>query len=127
MTEPYLALDTTRAPMIVSQGTGTFLVQHRASANTWQPHPVVSVPPQARHPHIAAGPDGLPVVAWFDAQTKSVGMARWLGQRWDVRVPFFSPTNVVDEAPQLIIDRHGTAWAGWRDTDGQFNVWMLNY
>jgi hypothetical protein len=127
MTQPSVALGSTRAPMIVSQGTGTFLVQHRASATIWQPHPTVNVPPQSRHPRIAAGPDGLPVVAWYDAQTKSIGMGRWTGQRWDTRAPFFSPANAVDEAPQLIVDRHGTAWAGWRDSDGLFNIWMLNY
>jgi hypothetical protein len=127
MTQPSLALDSTGAPMIVSQGSGTLLVQHRASATVWQPHPTVNVPPQSRHPRLAAGPDGFPVVAWYDAQTKSVGMGRWVGQRWNTRAAFLSPSNAADEAPQLIVDRHGTAWAGWRDTDGQFNIWMLNY
>jgi hypothetical protein len=126
-TEASLALDSTGAPMIVSGGSGWFFVQHRAGVSTWQPQPALAVPLQSRHPRIAAGPDGQPVVAWYDAQTKSVGLARWVGQRWDTRAAFFSPANAVDEAPQLIVDRHGTSWAGWRDTDGQFNVWMLNY
>ena len=127
MTEGGVALDSTRAPMIVSGGSGFFLVQHRVSADTWQPHPAIAVPPQARHPRIGAGADGRPVIAWYDAQTKSVGMGRWLGQRWDTRVPYFSPSNAADEAPQLVVDRWGTAWIGWRDTSGLFNLWMPNF
>jgi hypothetical protein len=127
MTEGGVALDSTRAPVIVSGGSGSFFVQHRVSADIWQPQPTIAVPPQARHPRIGAGADGLPVIAWYDAQTKSVGMGRWLGQRWDVRAPYFSPANAVDEAPQLVVDRWGTAWIGWRDTTGLFNLWMLNF
>ena len=32
-----------------------------------------------------------------------------------------------DKYGQMIVDRHGTAWVGWRDTAGQFNLWMSNY
>ena len=127
MSEPYIALDSARAPMIVSGGSGSFFVQHLTTDTLWQPHPAAVTPPQARHPRIAAGPDGLSVLAWYDGQTKSVGMGRWTGKRWDVRAYAFSPTNARDEAPQLIVDRQGTAWIGWRDTAGQFNLWMSNY
>jgi hypothetical protein len=126
MTEPFLAADSTRAPMIVSGGGGAFFVQ-RLVSNVWQPMPATAAPPQTRHPHVAAGPDGLPVLAWFDAQTKSVGMGRWLGQRWDTRAYAFSPPNALDEPPQVIVDRQGTAWIGWRDSTGQFNLWMSNF
>jgi len=127
MIEPSIALDSARAPMIVSGGSGSFFVQHLTNDNLWQPQPTAAIPPQARHPRIAAGPDGLPVLAWYDGQTKSVGMGRWTGRRWDVRAYAFSPTNARDEAPQLIVDRQSTAWVGWRDSAGQFNLWMSNY
>jgi hypothetical protein len=126
MTEPFLASDSTHAPMIVSGGSGTFFVQHLVG-NVLQPMPSVAAPPQTRHPHVAAGPDGLPILAWFDAQTQSVGMGRWLGQRWDTRAYAFSPANALDEPPQLVVDRQGTAWIGWRDSTGEFNLWMSNY
>jgi hypothetical protein len=128
MDEPSLALDSARRPMVVTGGSGSFFVQSLANDDSWRLLPMAAaVPPQSRHARIAAGPDGLPVLAWFDAQTKGVGMARWLGQRWDTRAVFFSPSNALDEAPQLIVDRLGTAWIGWRDNTDQFNVWMSNF
>ena len=89
MTEPFLSLDATHAPMVVTGGSGSFLVQHLVNGSSWQLLPTAAaVPPQARHPRIAAGPDGRPVVAWFEAQTIAVGLARWTGQRWDfARMP----------------------------------------
>jgi hypothetical protein len=125
VTEPFVAFDATRAPMIVSGGSGVFYVQHLV-AGSWQPHQPTAGPPQTTHPRLAAGPDGLPVLAWYDAQTKSVGMGRWTGQRWDIRAFAFG-INAVDEVPQLVVDRNGTAWVGWRDTTGQFNLWMANF
>ena len=129
MTEPFLALDAAHAPMVVTGGSGSFLVQQLVNGASWQLLPVAAaVPPQARHPRIAAGPDGRPVVAWFEAQTIAVGLARWTGQRWDVRAYSFGEGRVaVDEAPQLIVDRQGTAWVSWRETTGLTNLWMSNY
>jgi hypothetical protein len=127
MTEPYLAFDAAGAPMIVTGGRGAFFVQHLTSGDLWQPQPAIATPPQARHPRLAAGPDGSPVLAWFDAQTKSVGMGRWIGERWDIRAYAFSPPNAMDEAPRMVVDRQGTAWLGWRDTTATFNLWMSNY
>jgi hypothetical protein len=125
--EPFLALDSRQRPMqAVTGGAGALLVQHLAEENEWQLLPVATVPPQMKHPRIAAGPAGLPVVAYLDAQTSSVGMARWTGQRWDTRAYAFGP-NSIDQAPQLVVDRNGTAWIGWRDVANQFNLWVPNY
>lgn len=128
MTEPYLALDSGRNPMIVTGGGGSFVVQHLVAGGTWQLLPAAAVPPKAMYPRIAAGPDGLPVLAYFDAQTVSVGMARWTGQRWDTRAWGFG-VNAVDAAPQLVVDRQGTAWIGWRDPGNleSFTLWMSNF
>jgi hypothetical protein len=125
MTEPFMAFDSAHGPMVVvTSQPGTLLVQRLVNGTSWQLLPAASVPPQATHPRIAAGPDGLPVVAYYDAQTKAVGMARWTGQRWDTRAFAFG-INAFEETPQLIVDRQGTAWIGWRDS--QLNVWMSNY
>ena len=124
MTEPSMAFDSAHGPMVVTSQPGTFLVQRLVNGSSWQLLPAASVPPQASYPRIAAGPDGLPVIAWYDAQTKAVGMGRWTGQLWDTRAFFFG-SNATDEAPQLIVDRQGTAWIGWRDS--QLNIWMSNY
>jgi hypothetical protein len=115
--------------MVVSAGSESFLVQRLVDGTAWQLLPVPAmVPPQARHPHIAAGPDGLPVVAYFDAQTIAVGITRWTGQRWDIRAYAFGEGRVaLDEAPQLIVDRQGTAWISWRESTGLTNLWMSNY
>jgi hypothetical protein len=51
---------------------------------------------------------------------------RWTGQAWDGRAFAFAQ-NAVEQVPQLIVDRYGTAWIGWRDTSNRFNVWMTNY
>lgn len=128
MTEPFLALDPTGAPLAVAGGFGTFTVLRLDGSSGWQQFAVTTpggVPPQARHPRIAAAPDGTPVLGWFDAQTTSVGMGRWNGQSWIDHEPSFGP-NANDEAPQLVVNRYGTAWVGWRDTTGQFNLWMQN-
>ncbi len=85
MTEPFMALDSAHGPMVVTSQSGNILVQRLVNGSSWQLLPAASVPPQTTHPRIAAGPDGLPVVAYYDAQTKAVGMARWTGQRWDTR------------------------------------------
>jgi hypothetical protein len=124
MTEPFMAFDSVHGPMVVTSQPGAFLVHRLVNGSSWQLLPAANVPPQARYPRIAAGPDGLPVVAYYDAQTRAVGMARWTGQRWDTRAVGFG-SNAVDETPQLIVDREGTAWIGWRDS--QFNIWMSNY
>jgi hypothetical protein len=128
MSEPYLALDSARNPMIVTGGAGSFVVQHLAADGAWQLLPAAAVPPKATYPRIAAGPDGLPVLAYFDAQTVSVGLARWTGQRWDTRAFAFG-VNVADTAPQLVVDRQGTAWIGWRDNSNvdSFTLWMSNF
>jgi hypothetical protein len=128
MSEPYLALDAGHNPMIVTGGAGSFIVQHLVAGGTWQLLPAAAVPPQAMYPRIAAGPDGLPVLAYYDAQTVSVGMARWTGQRWDTRAFAFG-VNAVDAAPQLVVDRQGTAWIGWRDHSNleSFTLWMSNF
>jgi Big-like domain-containing protein len=126
MTEPFLALDSNWSPMVVTGGSGTFFVQHLVNSS-WRLLPAaVGAPPQARHTRIAAGPDGLPILGWYDGQTTGVGMARWTGQHWDTRAFSFGP-NAVDEAPQVVVDQQGTAWIGWRDRAGQFNLWMSNY
>ena len=65
-------------------------------------------------------------MAYYEAQTTSVGMARWTGQRWDTRAFAFGP-NAIDQAPQLVVDRNGSAWIGWRDAANQFNLWVPNY
>jgi Bacterial Ig-like domain len=124
MTEPFMAFDSGHGPMVVTSQPGTLLVQRLINGSSWQLLPAASVPPQASYPRIAAGPDGLPVIAYYDAQTRAVGMARWTGQRWDTRAVGFG-SNAVDETPQLIVDRQGTAWIGWRGS--QFNIWMSNY
>ena len=124
MTEPFMAFDSAHGPMVVTSQPGTLLVQRLVNGSAWQLLPAANVPPQVRYPRIAAGPDGLPVVAYYDAQTRAVGMARWTGQRWDTRAVGFG-SNAFDETPQLIVDRQGTAWIGWRDS--QLNVWMSNY
>ena len=124
MTEPFMAFDSAHGPMVVTSQPSTILVQRLVNGSSWQLLPAASVPPQVRYPRIAAGPDGLPVVAYYDAQTRAVGMARWTGQRWDTRAVGFG-SNAVDETPQLIVDRQGTAWIGWRDS--HFNIWMSNY
>ena len=127
MDEPFVALDAAHNPLVVTGGSGSFVVQ-RLVNNEWQVFPAIVVPPQADYPRIAAGPDGLPIVAWFDAQTKSVGMARWTGQRWDTRAFAFGP-HALDASPQLLIDRQGSAWIGWRDYSNlqAFTLWMSNY
>jgi len=124
MTEPFMAFDSAHGPMVVTSQPGTLLVQRLVNGNSWQLLPAANVPPQASHPRIAAGPDGLPVIAYYDAQTRGVGIARWTGQRWDTRAFSFGG-NATDETPQLIVDRQGTAWIGWRDS--QLNIWMSNY
>lgn len=125
--EPHLALDARRQPMrVVTGGPGALLVQHLAAENEWQILPVAAVPPQVKHPRIGAGPSGLPVVAYFDAQTTSVGMARWTGQRWDTRAFAFG-SNSIDQPPQLVVDGNGSAWIGWSDGAHQFNLWVPNY
>lgn len=124
MTEPFMAFDSAHRPMVVTSQPGTLLVQILVNGSSWQLLPAANVPPQVRHPRIAAGPDGLPVVAYYDGQTQAVGMARWTGQRWDTRAVGFG-VNAFEEAPQLIVDRQGTAWIGWRDS--QFHIWMSNY
>jgi len=127
VSDPFLALDSSRRPMqVVAGGAGALLVQHLADENEWQFLPPAMVPPQAKHARIAAGPAGLPVVAYFDAQTKSVGMARWTGDRWDTRAFTFG-ANSIDEAPRLVVDRNGTAWIGWSDASNQFNLWVPNF
>jgi len=128
MIEPFVALDSARNPMVVTGGAGSFVVQHLAADGAWQVLPAAAVPPQASYPRIAAGPDGLPVLAYFDAQTVSVGMARWTGQRWDTRAWTFGP-DAAAFAPQLVVDRQGTAWIGWRDriTFESFTLWMANF
>jgi len=125
--EPFLALDSNRRPMgVVSGGPGALLVQRLGGENKWQILPVAPVPPQAKHPRIAAGPSGLPVVAYFEAQTASVGMARWTGERWDTRAFTFGAA-AIDQPPQIVVDRDGTAWIGWREAANQFDIWMPNY
>jgi hypothetical protein len=126
MDEAFMALDSARKPMIVAPGgAGVFIVQH-LSDGSWDLMSPVQVPPQAKHPKIGAGLLGLPVVAYFDAQTSSIGLVRWTGQAWDGRAFAFAQ-NAVEQVPQLIVDRYGTAWIGWRDTSNRFNVWMTNY
>ncbi|HMF43359.1 MAG TPA: Ig-like domain-containing protein [Polyangia bacterium] len=128
MTEPFLALDPTGAPLVAAGGFGTFTVQRLNGSSGWQLFamtPPGAVPPQARHPRIAAGPDGTPLLGWVDAETTGVGVGRWNGQTWIDHEPSFG-INANDEAPQVVVNRHGTAWVGWRDTTGQFNLWMLN-
>jgi hypothetical protein len=126
VTEPFLALDSNRRPMrVVSGGPGALLVQHLTDAGEWQILPVAPVPPQAKHARIAADPSGLPVVAYFEAQTASVGMARWTGERWDTRAFSFGAA-AIDQPPQIVVDRNGTAWIGWRETANQFDIWMPN-
>jgi hypothetical protein len=132
MTEPFMALDAHHAPMVVVIGTpGSLMVQRLVEGKSWELVPAAAaVPPQARHPRIAAGPDGLPVVAYFDAQTISVGLARWTGQRWSTRGTFVFSEGLrvaIDEAPELVVDRQGTAWVSWRETTGHTNLWMSNY
>jgi hypothetical protein len=125
MTEPFMAFDSAHSPMVVTSQPGTLLVQRLVNGSSWQLLPAASVPPQASHPRIAAGPDGLPVIAYYDAQTRGVGLARWTGQRWDTRAFSFGG-NASDESPQLIVDRQGTSWIGWREFP-EFNLWMSNY
>src|SRR5262249_37862759 len=110
---------------VVTGGGGSFVVQHLVAGNAWQLLPPASVPPQDRHPQIAAAPDGAPVLAWVNPATNVVGTGRWTGQLWDTRGYAFG-MNAADEAPQLVVDRQGTAWVGWKDS-GQFNLWMSNY
>jgi len=127
VSEPFLALDSNRRPMrVVSGGPGALLVQHLAGDDDWQILPVAPVPPQAKHARIAAGPSGLPVVAYYEAQTASVGMARWTGERWDTRAFTFGAA-AIDQPPQIVVDQNGTAWIGWRETANQFDIWMPNY
>jgi hypothetical protein len=127
MDQPFVALDSAKHPMVVTGGSGSFVVQ-RLVNDSWQLMPAATVPPQASYPRIAADPAGLPILAWYDAQTKGVGMARWTGQRWDTRAFAFG-TNAFDDPPQLIVDRQGSAWIGWRAyADLQrFTLWMSNY
>jgi hypothetical protein len=126
MTEPWMALDSSRTPMVVLGSLGTFLVQHLAAGNSWQLLPPIMVPPTATHPRIAAGPAGLPVVAYFNSQWSDIGIARWTGQRWDTRAYAFGPSTAVEQVPQLVVDPYENAWVGWRDSTGQFNVWLVN-
>jgi hypothetical protein len=127
MDDPFMALDGARRPMVaVTNGAGGVLVQHLVDGDDWQLLPVARLPPHAKHLKIGAGATGLPVIAYFDAQTSSIGLARWNGQQWDTRAFAFAP-NAVDQVPQLVVDRDGTAWLGWRDDTDQFHVWMSNY
>jgi hypothetical protein len=126
MDEAFLALDSARNPMVVaSGGAGAFIVQH-LSDGSWDLMTPARVPPQAKHPKIGAGQRGLPVVAYFDAQTSTIGLVRWTGQAWGGQAFAFGP-NAVEQVPQLVVDRYGTAWVAWRDSTDQFNVWMTNY
>jgi hypothetical protein len=126
MNEAFLALDSARKPMVVSSGgAGAFIVQHLTDGS-WDLMSPARVPPQAKHPKIGAGLLGLPVIAYFDAQTSSIGLVRWTGQAWDGRA-FAVVPNAVEQVPQLVVDRYGTAWIAWRDTSNQFNIWMTNY
>jgi len=125
--EAALALDSRGNPLVVTGKSGTIIVQRLTGGSAWQPLQAASIPPQSTHLRIATGPDDSPVLAWFEAQTTSVGMARWTGQQWDTRQVFFAPPLVADESPQLAVDRNGTAWIGWRDSAGVFSLWMMNY
>ena len=109
----------------MSGGAGAFIVQH-LSDSSWDLMSPARVPPQAKHPKIGAGLLGLPVIAYLDAQTSSVGLVRWTGQAWDGRASAFA-SNAIEQVPQLIVDRNGTAWIAWRDTSNHFNIWMTNY
>jgi hypothetical protein len=124
--EPALALDATHGPMLVGGGAGQFTVETLMGGNAWQALQPAAVPAQASAQRIAAGQDGLPVLAWFDPQANSVGMARWTGSRWNVPSPLFSPGGASGEPPLLVVDGEGTAWIGWRDASGVFIVRMTN-
>jgi hypothetical protein len=112
--------------MLVASGTAGAILVHRLDGDAWRPLPPAAVPPQAKHPRIAAGPSGFPVVAYYDAQTSAIGLARWSGQRWDTRAFAFA-NDAIDQTPQIVVDHNGTAWIGWRDAASRFNVWMSNY
>jgi hypothetical protein len=129
MTEPFMALDAAGNPMVATGGSGSFIVQRLTSGNQWQPSLTASVPPQAIHPRIAAGPDGVPILAWVNASTEVVGMARFSDLGWDTRPYAFGLNAIDDQAPELVVDRQGSAWVGWRDHDNRqlFNLWISNY
>jgi hypothetical protein len=129
MTEPFLALDATGNPMVATGGSGSFIVQRLTGDNQWQPSLTAMVPPQSIHPRIAAGSDGVPILAWVNALTDVVGMARFSDLGWDTRPYAFGLNASDDQAPELVVDRQGTAWIGWRDHDNRqlFNLWISNY
>lgn len=127
--EPFLALDSSNHPMIVDRSGMNPVIDHLV-ANSWEP---VSAMPAttsiyARHERLTAGSDHLPVVAWADQPVGAgLGLSRWTGMNWDARAGVFV-SNVIDETPQVVVDRQGSVWIGWRDATSQsFNIWMSNY
>jgi hypothetical protein len=56
-------------------------------------------------------------------------MARFSDLGWDTRPYAFGLNAIDDQAPELVVDRQGTAWIGWRDHDNRrlFNLWISNY
>jgi hypothetical protein len=126
--EPYFALDSLDAPMIVSGQFG-WLIDH-LMGDAWEHLTTMAITSTySRHARLAADPNHLPVVAWVDNPINyQLQVSRWTGTAWDTRAGQLSwPANVVDEAPQVVVDRQGSVWLGWREAGtSAFNIWMSN-
>jgi len=129
--QDFLALDSDGNPMLV--GNSTFFEAFRLRAGSWEAVTPVPAPSgiYGQFPRLTTGPDHMPVIAWIDTSNnnqRTVAYARWVGTRWDSRAGFFSQgSNTLDETPQVVVDRQGSVWVGWRNVSNVFNVWMSNY
>jgi hypothetical protein len=127
--EPFLALDSADAPMVLNGGTSWF-VDHLVDGS-WEHLSSMAVTSMySRHARLAAGSDHAPVVAWIDNPVSFAWVfQRWTGTQWDPRLWSVLPAAaVLDEVPQVVVDRQGSAWIGWRSSPNQsFNLWMSNY
>ena len=112
MTEPYIALDSGRNPMIVTGGSGIVRRSAPRRGRHVAASPAAAVPPQA----CIRG--SLPVLTAFRSwpittrRRSASGWRRWTGKRWDTRAFAFGPANAGDAAPQLVVGspRHGLGW-----------------
>jgi hypothetical protein len=127
----FLALDSDGNPMLI--GNSSFFEAFRIRSGSWEAVTPVAAPSgiYGQFPRLTTGVDHLPVIAWIDTSNnnqRTVAYARWLGTRWDARAGFFSQgSNTMDEVPQVVADRQGSVWVGWRNVSNAFNLWMSNY
>jgi hypothetical protein len=126
--QPSVASDLAGRPVFLS-GKGPMFNISLLVQGIWQagfgPVPTSVFAQSAR---LVLAPDGEPVIAWIDnAGPARVGVAKWLGTRWDDRAGlFYDGGNVSSVPPQVAVDAHNSIWVAWHDNE-KINVWKSNY